>query len=84
VSSLVLGDKEAEWVEWVSVGVEEPLVSPKKVERGKQEKEADSGETSWEVASDIECCMQQEEEAQLVRQSGPTCACSYVCKSCDM
>jgi hypothetical protein len=46
VSSLVLGDKEAEWVEWVSVGVEEPLLSPKKVERGKQEKEADSGETS--------------------------------------
>jgi hypothetical protein len=42
----VLGDKEAEWVEWLSVAVEAPLLSPKKVECGEQEKEADSGETS--------------------------------------
>ncbi len=46
VSSLVLGDKEAAWVEWVSVDVEAPLLSLKKVERGEQEKEAHSGETS--------------------------------------
>ena len=36
VSSLVLGDKEADRVEWVSV--EGPLLAPKKIERGEQEK----------------------------------------------
>ena len=35
-SLLVLGDKEAERVKWVSV--EGPLLAPKKIERGEQEK----------------------------------------------